>query len=76
MENDWTIEPRSGRDVIYVQPRQSFGTPHPGLHTNLMVMLALLRIAKELWGWLVRSFLMGFGACLLMVAVFRLMTHR
>jgi hypothetical protein len=76
MEIDWRIEPRTGRDVVYVQPTQSFGTPHPGLHTNLMVMLALLRIVREIWGWLVRAFIMGFGTCLVIVAVFRLMTLR
>ncbi len=76
MEIDWRIEPRSGRDVVYVEQRPSFGMPQPGLHTNLLVMLALLRIARELWGWLVRAWMMGFGFCLVMVAVFRLMSHR
>ena len=76
MKTEWTFEPRLGRDVVYVEPSQSHGMPHPGLHTNLLVMLTLLRIARELWGWLVRSFIMGFGFCLVIVAVFRLMTHR
>ena len=76
MEIDWRIEPRLGRDVVYVEKQPSFGMPQPGLHTNLLVMLALLRIARELWGWLVRSFIMGMGFCLVLEAMFRLMTHR
>ena len=65
-----------GRDVVYVEPRQSFGTPQPGLHTNLMVMLALLRIAREIRGWLVCVFICGFGTCFVMVGVFLFMKHR
>ena len=76
MQNDWNDDRQSARDVVRVvpTPSHSAGMPAPGLHTNLLVMLTLLRIAREVYGWLVRSFIAGFAFCLVIIAIFRMMT--
>jgi len=77
MKNEWIEDRPEERDVVYVQgPGHRHGAPPPGLHANLLVLLTLLRIAREVWGWLVRAFIAGFAFCLVIVAVFRLMTVR